>query len=438
MKGATQWRFAMLATVPFIMVLGNSMLIPGLPVMQEKMHLTKTQVGLLITIFSIPAGLTIPLAGMLSDRIGRKKVMVPALIVYGLGGLIAGVAAWLLQERAYTWVMAGRLIQGIGAGGTYQLAMALTGDIFKTAERTKALGLLEAANGLGKVVSPVAGAAALALAWFSPFFIYGLLALPVAAGVWWIVKEPRLERAKGGVKQYFGSVVEVFRQKGATLGAAFVAGATVLFVLFGALSYYSDVLEDRMGLGGIRKGFVLAGPVLASAVTSYITGTVLQKYLARWGKAAVVTGLGLVAAGLLATAWLRGAVWLFVAMTVIGLGNGLVLPALNTIVTGAAGPERRGAVTAVYGTVRFFGVALGPPTFTLLDKLGFGPWVTGTAVAVAAVAGLAMWGLRPPRQQGAAGGAGAAGSGQRAEGREGHEQQGQKQRPAVAYRQKPK
>ena len=125
--------------------------------------------------------------------------MAPALIIYGLGGLIAGVAALLLKQP-YPVLLGGRIVQGIGAGGTYQLAMALTGDIFQSKERTKALGLLEAANGLGKVVSPIAGAALGLIIWFAPFFVYGILAIPIALAVWFIVKEPEGSKSSSHVE----------------------------------------------------------------------------------------------------------------------------------------------------------------------------------------------------------------------------------------------
>lgn len=395
MKRQTFGRLVMLAAVPFIMVLGNSMLIPVLPTIQSRLGLSKFEVGLIITIFSIPAGLTIPFAGALSDRLGRKAVMVPALVVYGLGGLVAGVAALIAAEGAYLPIMVGRFIQGIGAGGTYQLAMALAGDIFQSRERTRALGLLEASNGLGKVVSPIAGAAASLIAWFAPFFLYGLLSMPIAAGVWWLVREPGRPAGscaqQGSLRQYFGRVGGVFRDKGASLAASFLAGALVLFVLFGMLSYYSDVLEDRHGVDGFRKGLVIAGPVLAMAVTSYIAGTVLQRRLLKLIKLLVVVGLALVAGGLALAALVPGGMPLFAAMAVIGLGNGLVLPSLNTMITSAAESESRGAITALYGTVRFFGVAVGPPAFGLTEALGQLPVILSAAALSAAVGALAVW-----------------------------------------------
>ena len=95
MKKKTAFQFALLCGVPFVMVLGNSMLIPVFPQMKKAMDLTQFQVGLIVTFFSVPAGILIPLAGFLSDRLGRKPIMVPALFIYGLGGLICGFALFL-------------------------------------------------------------------------------------------------------------------------------------------------------------------------------------------------------------------------------------------------------------------------------------------------------------------------------------------------------
>ena len=87
MKKHTKFQVFLLCLVPFIMVLGNSMLIPVLPKIKKAVDINQFRVGLMVTAFSIPAGIVIPLAGILSDQIGRKKVMAPALIIYGSGGI---------------------------------------------------------------------------------------------------------------------------------------------------------------------------------------------------------------------------------------------------------------------------------------------------------------------------------------------------------------
>ena len=169
-----------LCAVPLIMVLGNSMLIPILPQMKQALNISQLEVGLVITLFSVPAGLTIPLAGLLSDRLNRKWIIAGALTIYAVGGLIAGLSAIFLKTNAYLPIMVGRVLQGIGAAGTAPISMALASDIFTSNERSKVLGMLESSNGLGKVASPILGSIIGLIAWwavflFSLFFVYLLL-----------------------------------------------------------------------------------------------------------------------------------------------------------------------------------------------------------------------------------------------------------------------
>lgn len=84
-----------IGSIPLIMTLGNSMLVPILPKMKSELHLSQLQVSLTITVFSIVAAIFIPILGYLSDRFSRKVIIVPALFLYGIGGLLAGFAsAW--------------------------------------------------------------------------------------------------------------------------------------------------------------------------------------------------------------------------------------------------------------------------------------------------------------------------------------------------------
>jgi ACDE family multidrug resistance protein len=384
LRAETRLPFAALATVPFVMVLSNSMIVPVLPDIQRALRTGPFRVGLLITAFSVAAGLVIPVGGYLSDRIGRKAVMIPSLFLFGLGGGLAGLAP-LIAARPYALMIGGRILQGIGAGGTYQVAMALAGDIFRTGERSKALGLLEAANGLGKVISPILGSAAALLAWYAPFFLYPVVAWASAACVWTLVREPRDTGARDRpFPAYLRGLAEVWRRKALPLAASFFAGALVLFFLFGVLSFYADLLESPHGVRGLRKGLVIAIPVAVMALTSYLSGTYLVKRLARFAKVLVVGGLGVVTASFVAMFLLRQRIYPFsAAIALMGFGNGLVLPALNTLITSATSTRERGTVTSLYGTVRFFGAAFGPPAFTKAVPLGPAGMYLGSAALAA-------------------------------------------------------
>ena len=393
MKSETKLPFAVLSAVPFIMVLGNSMLIPILPAIKSALDITLFQAGLIITAFSIPAGVVIPLAGFASDHYGRKTIMAPALLIYGLGGLISGVGA-LLLENPYTVLLAGRIVQGIGAGGTYQLAMALTGDIFQSKERAKALGMLEAANGFGKVVSPIAGAALGLIIWFAPFFAYGLLSIPVAFAVWFIVKEPEKEKKVPSIAEYSQQLLNIFKEKGVPLLTSFFAGMIVLFILFGVLSWLSDILEQKYGIQGFYTGLLIAIPVGTMALTSYFSGTYLQQAQAKYLKVSIVVGLVGVTAAMAVVSLFENIYLLFAAMISLGFGTGAVLPAVNTLITSAAATEERGLVTCLYGSTRFFGVAIGPPIFGMEASLGKLPLFLGATALVAVIALIAFFFIR--------------------------------------------
>lgn len=368
MKGKTMLVLAALGAVPFIMVLGNSMLIPVLPQMQQKLGISNFQTSLVISLFSIPAGLTIPLAGFLSDRFGRKKVIVPSLIIYGVGGLIAGTAA-LFISKPFWVIIAGRIVQGIGAAGTAPVTMALVGDIFTTKERSKALGYIEASNGLGKVVSPILGSLIAIVAWFATFFLFPVLCIPIALAVWFVVKEPSSKPAQGGIKEYVNSIKNIFKNKAAFLISAFLTGALSLMILFGILFFLSDYLESTLKLFGIRKGFVLAIPVLVMSTTSFLTGTFIKKKVSLMKKL-VIIGTGIITLTLGVLPFFKSP-WFFVGvMSATGIGVGLILPCLNTLITSSTSIEERGMVTSLYGGVRFFGVAIGPPLFGFLNHFG--------------------------------------------------------------------
>jgi ACDE family multidrug resistance protein len=367
------------------MVLGNSLLIPILPQMKQALSISQFKVSLTITLFSIPAGLTIPFAGFFSDRLNRKIIIAVALLVYGFGGIVAGIAALLLNENAYYLIMCGRVLQGIGAAGTAPIAMALAGDIFTSSERSRVLGLMESANGLGKVTSPILGSLIGFISWWAAFFLFPVLCIPIVVCFWFFVQEATDKKQAKPFREYLLALSKIFNEKGISLIATFVAGATVLFILFGILFYLSDHLETRYKIEGITKGFVLAIPVLIMSIMSYITGLIIQSKESLQ-KIFIVSGLILQAAALVVVPFFQDSTYILIAALIIaGLASGAVLPCLNTLITGSCSIEERGMVTALYGGVRFFGVAGGPPLIGFFMEKS----VMWTFVIPAILAGLA-------------------------------------------------
>ncbi|KGX90640.1 MFS transporter [Pontibacillus marinus BH030004 = DSM 16465] len=177
MKGK-KWDLFALAAIPLLMTLGNSMLIPVLPIIERKIEITSFQSSLIITIYSIIAIPLIPISGYLSDKLGRKKVIIPSLIIVGIGGAISAYAAWQMKNP-FTVILIGRFIQGIGASGAFPVVIPTVGDMFKDEEEvSKGLGIIETSNTFGKVLSPILGALLAAALWFLPF-----ISIPILSGL---------------------------------------------------------------------------------------------------------------------------------------------------------------------------------------------------------------------------------------------------------------
>ncbi|OUQ87164.1 MFS transporter [Brevibacillus brevis] len=353
-----------LVGVPLVMVLGNSMLIPVLPTMKTEMKLTSLQSSLLITAFSIAAGIVIPFAGYLSDRFGRKIVIILSLALYGLGGLVAGLAAlWI--DQPYMAIMGGRVLQGIGAAGTAPIAMALVGDLFDGASESRALGLLETSNGMGKVLSPIFGSLLALISWYMVFLAFPIICGVVLLMFLFLTKEKKQEKKPLPVKQYMHSIAQVFKQHGKWLVPAFFIGSICLFTLFGVLFYLSDLLEEKHKIDGVIKGFFLAIPLLVMSIAAYVTGIIIKKKL-KLMRLFVIIGMFLLATSYVLASFVQGA-YILIGILVIGsVGTGMILPCLNSMIVGAVQKTERGMITSLYSGVRFIGVAIGPPIFTWL------------------------------------------------------------------------
>ncbi|HEX6593429.1 MAG TPA: MFS transporter [Bacillota bacterium] len=353
-----------IGSIPLFMTLGNSMLIPILPAMKSDLNISQMQVSLMITVYSLTAAIFIPIFGYLSDRFSRKVVMIPSLILFGTGALLSGLSASMFTDP-YAWIMVGRTIQGMGAAGTAPIAMALTGDLFKGSEQSRVLGIFEASNGIGKVLSPVLGSLVGLIVWYAGFFIFPLLALFSLLLLIIFVREKRKWQSPPPFRKYVFGLLSVFKHEGRWLVTMYLAGGICLFTLFGILFYLSDVLEETYSIEGFSKGFILAIPLLVLVTTSYTTGSKIGKNLEKM-KRLIVIGLALMTISYGGLIFFKKLFPFLLVLAISSVGAGLVLPCVNSLITGSVEKERRGFVTSIYNSVRFVGVAIGPPVFARL------------------------------------------------------------------------
>ncbi|NGP44842.1 MFS transporter [Bacillaceae bacterium SIJ1] len=375
------------ASIPLVMTLGNSMLIPVLPTIEKELNISALQSSLILTVYSIVAILLIPLAGYLSDRWGRKIIILPSLVIAGLGGLIAGFAAWKMNDAAFMVILGGRFLQGIGAAGAAPIVLPMVGDMFtKDEEVSNALGIIETSNTLGKVLSPIIGAALALWVWFMPFWAFPIFCLFSFLALVFLVKVPPSDAdSPPPLKDYLGRIRKTFKREGRWLTAVFAIGGLCIFVIFSVLFYLSTLLEEQYQIMGVQKGLVLALPLLALCGASFFAGRTIKhsKIRMKW---VTTAGLILATVGVFSLAFVDGLYWLLAGLLFSGLGIGAALPCLDAFITEGIDKNERGMMTAIFSSIRFIGVAAAPPiTAVLMNVSKQGLFFTLTGLALVGV-----------------------------------------------------
>lgn len=354
-----------LSLLPIFMVLGNSALIPLLPNIQKSFSITDVETSYLITSFSLSAAIFIPLIGVVSDRFGRKKVILTGLLLFAAGSIWAGIASWL--DLDFSMLLYARALQGLGGAATSPIAMVLAGDLFQGNERTKAMGVLESANSFGKVLSPFLGILIGQISWIVLFFLFPVLCIPLFFLVNQKIVEPNTSYNQHSIREYRHQIANAFRLYGRWLGISYFLGALVLFLFFGYYAKMSDQW-DTSPLSFWIKGLLLTFPLVGQCLSAFWTGKKIKSGIAHlkkhlyFGLSNLALGVGLI--GIVSfTPW-----WGLLGATLIGLGAGMILPCLNILITSAIRRSERGIITSLYHSVRFLGVAIGPPALSLLGR----------------------------------------------------------------------
>ncbi|WP_349407484.1 MFS transporter [Pseudalkalibacillus sp. SCS-8] len=361
------WALFALASIPLLMTLGNSMFIPVLPIIEKEINISSFQSSLIITIYSVVAIFLIPIAGYLSDHFGRKKIIIPSLILVGIGGILCGWAS-IAMEDPYSMILIGRFLQGAGAAGAFPVVIPTVGDLFKSEEEVSAgLGVIETSNTFGKVLSPILGAFLAIWAWHIPFWSVPILSLVAIGFMILFVKPPKAENEPIPFAAFVKLIKKTFSRNKGWLSGVLIIGGINTFVLFGFLIYLSLVLESTYNIKGVMKGIYLAIPLLILCLASYVTGrkigkeTTLMHHL-------VLSGGVITTFSLFSMVWVDRLFMILLILSIAGLGIGIALPCLDALITEGIEKEERGTITSFYSSTRFIGVALGPPVVSILLK----------------------------------------------------------------------
>ena len=331
-------QYATIFLTCFIDILGFGIVIPVLPLYAERFGATPFEVGCLVGIFSLAQFFFAPVWGKVSDRVGRKPILVL--------GLIGTIAGYLLMATAesVTVLFAARLLAGI-AGANISAAQAYLADISKPEERARAMGILGAAFGLGFVFGPALGGwAGVAFNYAAPMYFAAALALLNLLFVGIALPES-LDRERRGRRSepLFPNLFSHVRLRPYlwSLASYFlvIMGFSMMTAIFALL------LLHRFGLDALHTGYVLAGVGLLGVL---VQGGLIGRLVRWFGEPSLaLTGAALMSAGLALLAFSRTVNWMIAATAAIGIGNSLLMPTLSALASRSAEADWQGRALGI-------------------------------------------------------------------------------------------
>lgn len=356
--------------------LGPALVSPLLDTLTGVFGTTESQIGLMVAAYTAPGIFVIPLIGILSDRYGRKPILVTGLVVFGLSG------AAITLTTDFRVVLALRLLQGVGGAGIVPVIITAIGDLYRGAQEATAQGLRLATSGLTQAVFPAIAGFIVVVAWQYPLLLYAI-AIPIAVAVALRLEEPSdregvslvgdggrdhdrdptdgpdspAESADGetGIVEE-SSLVRLATRPGVI--AVLVGRGLPGFCYFGFVTYNSIVVVRVLGGTPAQAGLLVALGSLTYATAASQAGRVTAHFDSRVPPmlgmfAALGVGMGLIA--LAPTVLLSG-----VGVVAIGTGFGMLGSLYRSIMTGLAPGQLRGGLVSLSESVGRVGITIVP------------------------------------------------------------------------------
>ncbi len=334
--------------ITLMAVLGVSSITPAFPRIVKEFQISAGSIGLLITVFTLPGVILTPVLGVLADRFGRKTILVPALLLFGIAGgacVFAGSFDVLLILRFF---------QGVGAASLGSLNVTLIGDLYPGNKRTTAMGYNASVLSIGTASYPLIGGALAMFAWFYPFAL-PVLAIPLGFIVMYMLKNPEPENTQT-LKAYIKSAWQSLKSRKVLV--LFIASIFTFIILYGPyLTYFPIFIENAFSGSSLVIGIIMSSMSVTTAITSSQLGKLAKSFSKKdLMRAAFI----LYAIALIITPFVPGKWYLIIPAVTFGLGQGVNIPSLQTLLAELAPIEYRAAFMSVNGMVLRLGQTLGP------------------------------------------------------------------------------
>ncbi len=332
----------------FVNLIGFGIIIPLLPFYAETFGASPLQIGLLFAIFSVCQLVAAPVLGDLSDRYGRRPVL-----IFSLAGTVVSFVM-LALAHSLTMLFLARIVDGL-SGGNISTARAYVADITEPKDRARAYGFIGAAFGLGFVLGPALSGVLARISITAPIWVAAALTLAATAMAWLWLPET-VHRAQAGTGNPFRFLPGLLRRP--IIGRVMAIDFVYWFAFAIFQTTFALFAERRFGFDVPRTGYFFAAFGVLGAV---VQGGLIRPVVARLGdKGTFILGLVCAVVGLVGAAFAPSVVALSVALVPLALGIGFGHPTVASLVSRAARGDEQGRVQGAASAVESLGRTIGP------------------------------------------------------------------------------
>lgn len=382
LKATMKYQHAILFLIMFINMVGFGIIMPILPFFAEAMGANATHLGMLFAVYSVMQFLFAPMWGRLSDRMGRKPV-----IIIGIGGFSLSFVLFGLSTEL--WMLyAARILGGALSSAALPTVMAYVADTTNDDQRGGAMGRIGAAMGLGITFGPVIGGFLGEVSPAFPFFVAAAVGFLVCLFAAAFLPESLTAESRSAARHHPGPRVGVVGLSKAVVGPM----GFVLILAFlsnfasanlqGTFALFSEV---QFGAGKSELGILFGVMGVAMAFSQ---GFLIGPMIRRWGeKQTIQTGLLLNGVGFIGFLFATSLLTMLPSMSVMGMGFAMMMPSVNSWISKRGAAEHQGVNMGIVNSYASLGRVFGPVAGGLIfDLVGYQwPYIVGAVIFFAAL-----------------------------------------------------
>lgn len=368
----TKKALPILFLVMFLVMVGFGIIIPVMPFYAEELGANPTQLGLLMAVYSLMQLLFAPMWGRVSDRIGRKPV-----IMIGIIGL--SLSFFLMAISSELWMLfAARIIGGLLSSANMPTVMAYVADITSEEDRGKGMGIIGASVGLGFIFGPAIGGIFSQSSLNMPFYLAGATSLITFLLVTFVLKESLSVEERNSQSKERSSLLKAFN---GPVSVLFVLQLFVSLSLSGLEATFAYFAAEKARLGAVQLGYIFMIMGLAGAI---VQGGLVGRMTKRIGEGKVIQlGIFISAVGFALILLIKGFGTAALFLTIFGVGNGLIRPSVSSLLTKKS-TAGHGSTTGLLSSFDSLGRILGPP---------LGGWLFSIAIGMPYISGIILSGI---------------------------------------------